>query len=267
MKRFITIALLLACGVGAGEQPAPPTLPPVPTAEELLALPAEELLAARESVKKVMLHRALRQKDDAARITLENVAECLALARRLHAPEPFIRMLELEAADSFSGRALHEYRDAFNRLVAAYGVDAVQMRLYTENQSYSTAEMRRVLESIPLRGAFNLVPRVHLDVDAVEAQLTMLGRVYACMAEVYAGVNSREEAEAAADALLPLLEDYDSTATVRMILMASGEPEQNPLFARLALPAAKRCMEQRRRLMETDYYGSRRLSTLDFLLN
>ena len=267
MMRLLPIALLAAAGLSAG-QGAPSLLPELPTHEDVLALPAEEQLAAREAVKKVLLHRTLRQKDDAARLTPANAAASLALAQQLHAPEPFVRMLELEAAGHLSGRDLHEYRRAFNELVAAYGVDALQMRLYSETRAYTTEEMRRVFEWLPLEHVFNLVPDMEMGAAVIEAQLSTLAEVFARMAQIYAGVTSREQADAAAEELLPLLAAYDTTSPVRLLLMVEGgSPRLMALFARLIEPVAAPLTEQRRRLLETDYYGSRRLSTLDFLLN
>lgn len=269
MKRLLPIALLVVASVSVGQEIEKKSLlPALPAREELLAQPPEAQLAAREAVKKVLLHRTLRQKDDAARLTLANAAESLALAQQLKAPEPLIRMLELEASGRLSGRELHEYREAFNHLTAAYGVDALQMRLYSENQAYTTDEMRRVFEWLPLEHVFNLVPDTELGAAAIEEQFSTLAEIFARMAQVYAGVSSREQADAAAEELLPLLAAYNTTSPVRLLFMAAGNsPRLMAPFARLVEPAAARLIEQRRRLIETDYYGSRRLSTLDFLLN
>lgn len=266
MKLSVLIALLAAVGgICAGQEPR---LPAVPTREEVLALPVEEQESAREAVKRVLLHRTLRQKDDAARLTTANAAECLELAQRLHAPEALVHMLELEAGDCLSGRLLHDYREAFNALVAAYGVDMLQMRLYSENQAYTTAEMRRVFEWLPLKHVFNLVPTRELDAAAIETQFMTLGKVFSRMAEVYAGVSNREQADAAAEALLPLLADYDRTSPVRLLFMVEGEsPRLVRPFALYVQSVAVALVEQRRRLVETGYYGSRRLATLDYLLN
>lgn len=270
MKILLNGALLAAAAcvsLGQQQEQGEPALPALPTRAEVLALPAEAQIAARESVKMVMLHRTLRRKDDAARLTAANAAACLELAKKLHAPEPLTRMLELEASGRLSGRELHDYRTAFNRLVAAYGVDAVQMRLYAESQNYPTPDILKVLESMPLQGAFNLVPQVTMDDATVEAQMTTLGRVYARVAEVYAGVQSRAQADAAAEALFPLLAEYDTTSPLRLLLMRTKDPLRLPAFARVVHPAIAPLVEQRRRLLETDYYGSHRLSTLDFLLD
>ena len=265
MKAFVAIALLAAVGLSAEQEPRLA----LPTREDVLALPIEQQLAAREAVKKVMLHRVLRQKDDAARLTTDNAKECLALAGQLPTmPEPLIRMLEREASGQLSGRELHEYRDAFAKLVAAYGVDMMLMRLYSENQAYTTAEMRRVFEWLPLQHVFNLVPTQKPDSAAIQAQFMTLQKIFTRMTEVYAGVNNREQADAAAEALIPLLEDFDATSPVRLMLAKEGQsPRLMRPFEYYVQPVAAAYVAQRRRLIETEYYGSRRLSTLDFLLN
>lgn len=265
MKRVIASGCVwLASLVSVGEEQP---LPTPPTREQVLQMPAEEQQAARMAVKKVTLHRILRQKDDAARLTPENAAECRALAETLHAPAEMVQLLEAEARGPLSGRALYDQRQAFNSLVAAFGVDAVQMRLYVESQSYSTAEMRRALEQLPLETLFNLVPQGELTDEAALQQLDTLAVVYQKAAELYSGVSNREQADAAAVALTELLREFDTTSPVRLEIMAYRSSRFMEPYARIVQKHAAQYIEQRIKLLEADFYGSRLLSTIDFMLN
>lgn len=275
MKRLTaSILCLLAAELCAGQGDAVPLpadevtlLPPLPTHEELMQLPESELHSARAAVKQVMVQRTLRQKEDGARLTLQNAADCLALALRLQAPAPFVEMLRLEAGGQLRGRDLHDYRQAFTDLVMAYGIDALAIRLCTEGLPYSVADLRSVLDWLPLEHVFNLVPGVELSEQVMNAQFSTLAELYRSRAEVYAGVSNREQADAAAEALLDQLSSYESTASVRLLLTKQQDTNLLDYFRELVRREAPALPEHRRRLQEVDYYGSRKLALLDYLLN
>ena len=272
MKLPLTLcALLLAAapaspGQGsAAEQPS--LLPPVPSREEVLQLPEQERLAARESIKKVLLQRTFRQKDDGARLTPENAAECLSLAESLPGiPPAFLAMLRVEAAGELYGRDLYDYRQAFSDLVSAYGVDALLMRLSVESLPYTTAELRSVVQGLPLEHVFNLVPAGELTDAMAEEQMATLKRVYTRMTELYGGIFTREQADAAADAMVELLAEYDTTLALRLRLIRKAGERYMEAFTRTVQPAAQELQKKRKLLIETDFYGSRRLAYLDYLL-
>lgn len=260
------IALLAAAQLcTADEEPAAP--PALPTREEVQQLPEAERLAAREAIKSVMLQRALRQKADGARLTPENAAACHALAEQLQAPAPFVRMLQIEATGKLNGRAMHEHRLAFENLVAAYGVDSLAIRYYTEGLPYPLEDLRREAAALPLQHVFNRVPKMDYTREQWEQQLSTLAGVYKRMAELYTGVSSRAQADAAADALVELLAPLDSTSPLRLALMAQNGPGYlQGEFARLVQPAMDRLAALRTPLLEADYYGSRKLAVVDYLL-
>lgn len=274
MKRLnASILCLLMVSLCAGQvaerQPADDAslLPPLPTSEEILQLPANERLSARAAVKQVMVQRTLRQKVDGARLTSQNAADCLALGIQLQAPKPFVEMLRLEASGQLYGRDLYDYRQAFSSLVALYGIDALSIRLCTEGLPYSVEELRKVLEWLPLEHVFNLVPGDKLSEQKLTEQLSTLASIYKRMAEVYAGVTNREQADAAAEVLVDLLASFDSTSPVRLILAKQQDSSLLDSYRKLVHRDAPELAQHRVRLLEVDYFGSRKLALLDYLLN
>ena len=264
------LALAALPGRGDAESAAAPPegglLPPLPTREQIIAQPQEEQLAQRTRVKQVLLQRALRQKDDGARLLPENAAECLALAERIGAPEPLVQMLRLEAG-GLHGRDLYEYRQAFSRLTAAYGVDALQMRLCTEQLSLSTAELRRAFEGIPLEHIFDLVPISEPDEEEITRQMSTLASVYNRLADALAGVTDRVSADAAAEALIPLLPDFNSTLLSRLRVEQGSQYIFLKNYASIVAPVVERLERIRRPIAESAFYGSSKLTLLDYLLS
>lgn len=223
--------------------------------------------ADKASVKKVLVLRHLRMRDDAARLTRENSEAALALAQQLQAPAELVRLLQAEVDDSLQGRSLYEHRTAFNEFVGSCGVDELQIRLYMESLPYTTEELSRLLEWLPQEHLFNLVPPGEPEAAAIRQQLAEMAQIYKEAGEAYADITNREQADAAAEKLLPLLARYDATLQARLIMLRAPSPEQKRILHFLVEPVYKAYVQQRLRLMETDYYGSRKLASVDYLLN
>lgn len=268
--RWIILALAALPALGQEPSAAPAKaeeswLPRVPSEEEVQQLPAEERSAARAAIKQVLLERNLRLREDRRRLTRENSAESAASAEKLKAPEPFVRLLQLEAAESLSGRKFHDQQHALEEVVRAYGVDSLAIRLFVECMPLSAAELRAVVEWLPCESLFNLFPLEDSNLEQTQARLRTLGEMYVRMAEVYEKVTNHEQAEAAADELCALLSSADAVAPVHL-LRESEDPLLRSLTGRLVVPALRRLQPQRQRLRNAGFFGSGRLAALDYLL-
>lgn len=267
--RYMLTAALLPMLCGAAEEP----VGSAPAAEQAAAEPVsrrmtpEERRAAAVSIKRVMLRRCVRMCAERHRYTRENAAESAALARELHAPEALVHLLQLEAGGTLSGRKQYDCRQLLEKVQQAYGVDALGIRLFVEGLRYPQEELYRVVEALPLETVFNLLPAGAPEQEELLRQCATLADTYAQMVEVYSGVNSREQADAAAARLIPLLHAHDETLPLRMRIL-NVSPDMLPAkYADLLQPKSELLKEQRRRLRETAYYGSPLLAALDYLLS
>lgn len=279
MKYIAAIVALAVFSAAAQETtPQPPAvasaapqdswLPSLPSREDLQKLPPQELSASRSAIKRVMLHYLIRLKSERHRRTLQNAAECAALAEQLHAPECFVRMLKIEAEAPLAGRDLYDYQLAFDHLLDAYGVDALSLRLFVEGMHYPAEAMRQVADTVPMADVFNLLTPEQFAESSLEACMPVLAELYAQLLDIYKGIDSREKAAAATDRLMQQLPAYGATAALRyQIARAPEQSRLGVLYSSLALDAGIALAAQRKRVAEAGFYGSSLLAALDYLLN
>lgn len=255
--------LLLAADPAAEEQSS---LPRVPSEEEVQQQPEPQRLAARQSVKQVMLRRIIRLKAERRRLTPENSAACVALAAQLHAPAELVELLRLETAGPLGGRDLYEHSQALSKLVHAYGVDDLQIRLFVEGLNFTPQEWADIAEWLPTESVFNMVSRRSVTNEELEFQFTLLADLYSRLAAEYEEITNREQADAAAERLLGLLHSYDAVMPARLVLSgARGEAPSASATDSLLQPVIRQLVKQRQRLREADFFGSRRLAALDYI--
>ena len=160
-----------------------------------------------------------------------------------------------------------KHQQALHKLVLSYGVDALQIRLFVEGLPFTTDELSGIASWLPLESVFNMVT---LDTNTAEEdisfQLTTVADTYARIADAYEAVSNRAQADAAAQELLGVLPLVDATYPVRLMLQQK-DVRILPLYERIVQPVLERFVPIRRRLMESDFYGSRRLAAVDYLLN
>ena len=266
MKALFPVMLSAACAVGA-QEPAPETspYPAPPTPQQLQAMPAEQLEAARCAMKRVLLLSALYLTQDRHRTTPEHAAECLALARRLQAPAEYVQLLEVTAQGDLGGQAHYLHRSALRNVVAAYGVDAVAVRLLAETVHCTAQQARELDEWLPMRHVFNLVPDADLTSEDMNKQLSALRTLFERMSEQYAKVTDRASADAAAEALLDALQYVSQSSYIRLIVNKQRSTDF-PGYARIVGEAAGQLRKHRVRLLEASFYGSFKLAALDELL-
>lgn len=260
MKRMLAIALL-AGGVWAAEDAAPQPSPQETT-------PAwTEARAAAASVKRVMLMRCIRMCAERHRYTRENAAASAALAQELHAPAELVQLLQREAEESLSGRALHDQRRAMERLLRSYHVDELGLRLFVEAMHCTPEEQAKVAEALPMEVVFNLLPKQKATEAELLRQCDLLADNWNRMVQAYTEVQNREQAQEAAQKLLALLAAHDETMPLRATLRGARPNELPSPYALRLGPLMVALTAQRRRLYEVNYYGSPLLAAVDYLLN
>ena len=266
MKQVLTgmLALTLTAAISYGEGAAADQHRQ--GVSEWMALPEQRKEAQSDAVKRVMLERMIRLKEEKHRLSRENSEHCLKRAKELGAPPAFVNLLEKETAGTLMGREVYVHNEEMKRLLLLYGVDELQVRLFVEDMKCSAAEAFLIAAWLPVHDVFEVVPeKMNMDEKEMRQQLTVLREVYGRMADVYKDVKNRETAEAAAESLLPLLSKLRPTASLRCIL-SRIEKDRVPLYREIVVPAKDQLVRQRALLRESNFYGSHRLAALDSLL-
>ena len=262
MKTFVILALLLG-SLTTAESPVGPASPELSTVEQIRTMPPEQWETERCAMKRVMLLRMLFLVHDRYRSTPEHSAECLALARQLQAPKAYIALLEAEAP--LSGRNHYEHQRAMSQLMNAYALDELSARLLAESVRCDEKQARELVEWLPMQHVFNLVPGTKPDLQDITNQLQALRELFECMEKEYAGVKDRASADAAADALLTALPFLTESAHVRLIIRKQQSTDL-PGYHQIVQPIENKLNELRIRLIESAFYGSKRLIAMDELL-
>lgn len=242
-------------------------LPLLRTATEVAALPPEQRVAQASAMKKVLLIQKTRARDERNRLTPGNYAACAALAEKLGAPAEFVAYQRLLAGGELSPRASYTVQEALRHLCWLYLVDVSALHYYVLGSRLAAGELIASAEWLPMEGLFNMIPAEALTADAVERDFVALLDIMPALTDLYRGINSRESAEAALPALLPMLVQFESTVGGRKY----AEPELTeaalqrygarlqPLYAAFA--------QERRRLQEANYHDCIRLRVADMLIN
>ena len=265
MRRFLSSLVALGC-LAAAEPP--PVASSSAAASEKLAGEAElteQEQRARCAIKRVHLLRMFFLVQTRYRNTPQHDAECLALARRLQAPADYVELLEAEASGTLSGLSYYEHNKAVDTLMDRYGVDALAARLLAERLQCNEQEAHEFVEWLPVQFVFNTVPNRRLSPQEFMNQLHALRRLFERMEQEYAKATDRTSADAAANALLQALPWLPQSAHLRLII-GQRRSVDLPGYRQFVLPAEQKLNEQRSRLIETGFYGSKKLNAIDQLL-
>lgn len=242
-------------------------LPLLNATEEVEALPAELRAARATAIKRVLLEQMLRARDEQHRISSENYAACARLARELEAPEVFVLYLQLEAEGQLAPRARYAVREAMRRLCEDYRVDSLALRYFVEGSHLAADDLRAAAEWLPLEGLFNHTKTSELTPQKMEADYALVLLLVAEMGDVLAGVQTREQADAAVGKLLPLLAPYVATSATRNLAHSPQLQRVQERYASQLQLVFPPFAAQRRRLREANYLDSIPLRVFDSLLD
>lgn len=273
MKRLCMLAALLAplpaaavlplvpsptpAAPAAKEEPAePPTALPLPTAEEIAALPAEERERQQGAMKHVLLLRQAQARADNNRMTAENEADSAGRAREWECPPVLADILQELAGDDADAPRRYALESTLEQLQYRYGIEPQIMVLLVRHTNMTPETAEALAAALPLTHVLNTVKDTKPHSAELAADLDVQAKVLADAAELLATVQDAESAAAALPRMAPLLETADSVRLARMILNNREVPETvltSAAMERLGA-ADKKLAEQMHRLHTANWY-------------
>lgn len=288
MRLGLTGMLPLLAGLCAAAEEIPPALQAVlgiepyaeyaganvplpPTAAQVEAMPRQLFLARANAIKQVLYHGMARTRANRWRETDRNLAAMAREAESLaDSPPEFVELLKIRAGGNLSRTKAYILRKAQEQLQQTYAVDELQMRLLLDCADADEKTADELLQHLPLHAVFNMVPQT----PPTRAQITADLQLYADILHGAAGLLEKVQDEESARAVLPelkrLLLLHDTTLVTRaQLLQGLIRPDSAEMkTAASALEKSeKELRSQRVRLTENNWFGSKALRALDYLLN
>lgn len=288
MRLGLTGVLPLLAGICAAAEEIPPALQAVlgiepyaeyaqanvplpPTAAQVEAMPRQLFLARTNAIKQVLYHGMARTRANRWRETDRNLAamarEAVSLA---DSPPEFVELLKIRARGNLSRAKAYILRKAQEQLHQTYAVDELQMRLLLDCADADEKTADELLQHLPLHAVFNMVPQT----PPTRAQITADLQLYADILHGAAGLLEKVQDEESARAVLPelkrLLLLHDTTLVTRaQLLQGLIRPDSAEMKTAAAAleKSEKELRSQRVRLTENNWFGSKALRALDYLLN
>lgn len=246
----------------------------LPTAAEVRRLPVLERARRQRALKLVLLERALRARAERHRVSEANLAACAELAAREGAPRKAVEWLREMAEGNVSPRRRYVLNGALASLVELYAVDELAVRYFVEACGLGGEELRELLPWLPLESLFQLTPTDALSPANRMSDQRLTREMLAELEEGLRRVHDRESADAAAEALRPLLLLQETVMRSRLAEQeGQGRGREGAAFAGQDLCRPwERSMRlhlsgERQRLREVRFFGSSRLQALDYLLS
>lgn len=284
MKRLCMLAALLAplpaaavlpllptsaAPAAAKEQPAePPCALPLPTAEEIAALPAEERERQQSAIKRVLLLRQAQARADNNRITAENEADSAGRAREWECPPVLADILQELAGDEADAPRRYLLQTALEQLQYRYGIDPQAALLLVRCTGMTPETAETLADTLPLTHVLNTAKDTKPNSAELAAALHVQAKVLANAADLLATVQDTESAAAALPRVAPLLETADSVLLARLMLADQAIPETVLTVAAMQQyeQAQKKFSEQLRRLNKADWFDCPALHAAVLLL-
>lgn len=245
----------------------------LPSAAEVRRLPVLERVRRQRALKLALLERALRARAERHRVSEANLAACAELAAREGAPGEAAEWLQELASGDVSPRRRYVLNGALASLAELYAVDELSIRYFVEACGLEPGEIRKLLPWLPLESLFQLTSTEALP-PAYRVSDGRLSREMLTETErVLRGVHDREGADAAAEALRPLLLLQETVMRSRLAEQREpGRGQEAALVGQGLYRPWERSMRQslsgeRQRLREARFFGSSRLQALDYLLS
>lgn len=243
-------------------------LPLPPTPEQIRALPFREFRHQQNAMKETLLMRWALIREARYRADGKVDAQSAGHARMTEAPALLAEIYQSCADGNLTRAQEHEIASVLELLLHGYRTDELAVRLLVHEAELTPDDVRALATFLPLDDAFNLLPLRPPTHAEMLSDLRCMRREYARLAEIYAAVQDKESADAAAVAALPVVRCLLTTARTAYCLRL---PEHNlsPAQATVlkdANAAYARLMEQRTRLQQQGVMAeSVRLRALDIL--
>lgn len=242
-------------------------LPLPPTEEQVRALPLLVFAQQQAAIKETLLLRwalicQARHRSDA-----EVETASAGLARECEAPALLAEIYQRFADGGLTRRQAYAWNNLLAQLLRLYRTDELSVRLLAETTELAPEQAVPLAAFLPLADAFNTLPLRPPTATEMLADLRLMQRDYAALAEIYAGVQDKESAEAAAEAARPVVQRLLTTNRTLYRLRDPQTlltPEQSDAM-KAANESYARLNEQRTRLQQTRFEGCLRLWALDIL--
>ncbi|MGN0837136.1 MAG: hypothetical protein ACI4OS_06800 [Akkermansia sp.] len=201
---------------------------PLPPTEAMVAeLPPLQRAREAAALKEALLILYACSREDGNRLSPDCFAAAAGAARSASAAPALTDLLQRAAEQRLSGGQLHALQLALAQWCSAYGADPLALRLLVEALRLTPEELRAAVEWLPLADMAQSLPPQEVDPRALEADLRLMAASYGTMAQRLAAVDSREQADAAAQELLPALQQLLTTGRTRRWL-ARGDASAVP---------------------------------------
>lgn len=244
-------------------------LPLPPTQAEAREMGGYRYDVERAAMKHVLLYRTCQAKADRGRITPENNAASVRLARRLGAPELFARYLDMLGDNTMSRRQQYAVNQALRYLLQeTYAIDTLQMRVVSESVELPAAQHMLFMLQLPYGSMFDLVPTQLPPKSRILSDIMLMTSVMRQEDAVLSSVCNTRSADAAAAALQALIPLWETTLQTRhhaQSLSALLTPAER-MSVRLLESTAAHLLQTRQELHKKDWFGSVRLRIVDELL-
>ena len=252
------------------EEIAKAGIPLPPSRAEVMSASPLRYGQERAAIKYALVCRVAAAKAARNRISPELNKTTAELGRHRGAPVLFCQYLELMAGQRLSRRQEYELRQAFDYLVReTYGVDALQMRVFSESLRLPEKQHLAYMLSLPVAFMFDLASAEPPARDSLMADVRTMTTVLRECNEILSRVVDGTTADAAAEQLKSLLPLWNTTLRVRAhahSISVQFLPHEK-LALQLLDSTSAALIETRRRLHEKQWFGSARLFAMDELFH
>lgn len=223
----------------------------------------------RNAIKRALLHFYERLRRERHRENSENLLATANLAERLGAPAAYVAQMRMKVTGNMSRTQSYVLERALRETISRFGVDVVQIRLVVEAVQAGPADIERFLELVPIEAVFNMTANNQPSVDQITRDIYTYAGVMEMETAIMQGIMDKKKAEEAVSALVPLLLLHDTTQPTRVCIMQGAFKPQNTeqtAASRRMQKASNALLEQRRRLYNASFFGSKVLRMVDYLL-
>lgn len=242
-------------------------LPLPPTMEQMRAMPAMVFAQQQSAIKETLLLRwaLIRQAGHRSNADVETASA--GIAREAEAPEILATIFQRFADGNLSRPQEHAWNNLLELVLHAYHTDELAVRLLVTEADVTPEEAVALAAFLPLADAFNMVPLRPPTAAEILADFQLMQRDYGELAAIYASVQDKESAEAAALAARPVVQRLLTTSRTLFLLkdpQTQLTPEQADAMKAANESYARLCAE-RERLQQGLFGRSLRLRALDIL--
>lgn len=264
-------ALQAVLGIEPYAEYAAVDVPLPPTSTQMEVIPRQQFIARAVAMKKVLYHGMARTRANRWRETDSNLAAMAREAESLaEAPPEFVALLKIRASGNLPRTRAYTLRKAQEHLLQMYAVDELQMRLLLDYADADEKTADELLQHLPLHAVFNMVPQAPPSRTQITADLQLYADILHTATGLLEKVQDKESARTALPGLRRLLLLHDTTlATRAQLLQGLIRPDSAEMEAAASAlsRAEKQLRTQRVRLTEKNWFGSKELQALDYLLN